>query len=313
MARRTFEEVSTITDEAAEAMDLIVSPTTSAGLATPLMNSLSDLERAAYANIAQEVGIEEYTQTEIEAMVTVEALRLTSGYGLMEVIARARYLRKIQENNMIANHPGDFHSLGDLGSYVGMSTTQISQVLDLVNIVFPFITNVLEKSVAEVWEEVGKAKLVELLPVLKVLITGEPSDTRSTQEKAERQLQDTEATWQTARADEMANMTETQLDETLRHAAAENVLEMGTLPTLEMRRQLPRRSYATHSGDRASAGRHPSGRSRIGRRSITDPSAPPERTHGSANVGLPNDPRQRQLEAARVPELRRLLRMLEGD
>lgn len=315
MTRRTFEEATTITDEAAQILDLVeYSPTTSNELATPLVGILGDLERSAYSNIAGQVAIEEYTQTELQAMVTVEALRLTSGLDLMAVIARAKYLRTIQEGNMIANHPGDFHSLGELAAHVGMSMTQISQTLDLVNIVFPFVQNELEMPIAQLWEDVGKSKLVEILPVLKVLITGEASDTRSTQAAADNMLEDTTATWRSARADEMEAMNEEELDRTLRHAAAEQVIELGTLPTREMRRQMrPERTAQIQATVLQQNGTHlvvsemDNAQFELFRRQL-------DRHMEEHTLELPADPRQRQIEAARVPELRRLLRMLEaGD
>jgi len=139
-----------------------------------------------------------YSEAEKEAMIVVEELRLVNGLDLAAVLLRVKFVRLIQQRNMVANHPGGYQSLQELARAQGISMTELSHDLDLVGVIFPYIQDTLGIPVAQLWEQMGRSNFKELIPVVKSIITGEPSPTASVQQAAERILDDVAATARSA-------------------------------------------------------------------------------------------------------------------
>ncbi len=171
MARRQFTELATIDEGAVQILEY--QPAANMELAGSLVGMRARIEEAARNNVLAATNGEHFSETEMQAMVTIESLKQVGGLELTAVLLRAYYLRAIQAGNMIANHPGGYTSLNEMAEDNGLSVAELSQTIDLVNIIFPFIQNNLGIPVAQLWEQVGKSKLRELVPVLKVIITGD--------------------------------------------------------------------------------------------------------------------------------------------
>ena len=148
------------------------------------------IEAAAEANVSELANGGTFTQTEIQAMTVVESLRQVNGLDFAAVILRAYYLRKVQEENALANHPARWTTLSQMADDNKISVAELSQTLDMVNIIFPYVSENIGKPPQQLWDDVGKSKLREMTPVLKSLITGEESDTASTRAGTERALEE---------------------------------------------------------------------------------------------------------------------------
>jgi len=111
-------------------------------------------------------------------MTIVEELKTINGIDLAALLMRAERVRKIISENMMTRHPAGYQTLDELARDNGMSSSELSNVLDLADTIFPYLTG-LGFNIPLLWEEVGKSKFRELTPILKSLITGEPSVTTS--------------------------------------------------------------------------------------------------------------------------------------
>lgn len=344
MARRQFNALATISDEAVAILDY--QPAESSTLAQSLVGLQQQIEAAAAENVISAItnegqSVSDYTETEMEAMVTVESLKLTGGLELTAVLLRAKYLRLIQSRNMVANHPGGYTSLQEMAEDNGISTAELSQTLDLVNVVFPYVQNVLGISPAQLWETVGKSKLRELVPVLKVIITGENSDTRSAQASADAILDGTAATllasaqgerYQVLNAlraardederravlrendlsEEGADQLQQEFAETVQQMAVDRLITDGmNLPVRRLRNILrPERT----DNIEATVIPMPNGQRLVTTIVDNDQYLLLQRRLGTYMeeqvFELPDDPRMRQIEAARIREIRALQRLL---
>jgi hypothetical protein len=136
---------------------------------------------AAQANY-DALGDDTYTETERMAMLKIEELRLVNGLDLAAVLLRAEYLQEIETNNLITRHPAGYTTLGEMAQDQGISLAELSQTLDLANVVFPYVEEHMNTTIPQLWEEIGKSNMRELVPVLKRIITGE--EARGTVEDA---------------------------------------------------------------------------------------------------------------------------------
>jgi hypothetical protein len=176
---------------APNAMILSYQPAQNRGLSTALVGLESQIEAAARANL--QIVLDQdpsYSETEQQAMLVIEELRQVNGLDLTAVLLRAKYLHIIEQNNLIARHPAGYQSMQEMASKQGISISELSQTLDLANIVFPYVENTLHIPIAVLWEEIGKGNMRELVPVLKTIITGQPSPTGTVNASAERILED---------------------------------------------------------------------------------------------------------------------------
>jgi len=247
MPRRTLEQVSTITDRAAEIIteNAIVEfqPAQNQDLARTFGGIRGAIETAAQANVnalIEESG-SQFAHIEVEALVAVEALKQVNGLDLTAVLLRAHYIRTIQERNLLANHPAEYTSIDHMARDNGMSSTDLFVTLDMVNIIFPFVQDELGIPVPLFWNNMGKSKIKEILPVLKAIITGEEPSRASTREAVERFVDDVTEIERTADPDvfnqledeelpeEERTVIEQELHQRIRRVAAERLIEQGEL------------------------------------------------------------------------------------
>jgi len=247
MPRRTLEQFSTITDRAAEIIteNAIVEfqPAQNQDLARTFGGIRGAIETAAQANVnalIEESG-SQFANVEVEALVAVEALKQVNGLDLTAVLLRAHYIRTIQERNLLANHPAEYTSIDHMARDNGMSSTDLFVTLDMVNVIFPFVQDELGIPVPLFWNNLGKSKIKEILPVLKAIITGEEPSRASTREAVERFVDDVTEIERTADPDVFAQLEtdvlqeeqrvvlQEELDQHIRRTAAERLIEQGEL------------------------------------------------------------------------------------
>lgn len=209
-----------------------VAPSTSLAIAQSFASLDDGIKEAAAANVRAfiEQSGQSFTATEIEAMTIVEELKTINGIDLAALLMRASRVRKIISENMMTRHPAGYQTLDELARDNGMSSSELSNVLDLADVIFPFL-NEMGFNIPLLWEEIGKSKFRELTPILKSLITGEPSNTTSVNQSIEVLRSEV---LQTAEASNIQ-----MNDEQIRNAIVTDLVENGrTLTNAELRRTI---------------------------------------------------------------------------
>jgi hypothetical protein len=155
----------------------VMQPSDNTQLSSVLNGLEEQLYNAARANMLQSVDPTQYTQSEIEAIVAVEQLRLVKGLDLAAIFLRRKLIRKIEEEALWSQHPNhdEFPNMATLAMRVGISKTQLTNEKTLCDIVFPYFTANLNMQPSEVFENMCRSNLTEILPILRVMITGEQS------------------------------------------------------------------------------------------------------------------------------------------
>jgi hypothetical protein len=282
-------------------------PATNTAMATALASLRGTIHNAAQANLdvvlAQDDG---FTATERQSMLLIEELRLVNGLDLAAVLHRAQILREIESTNAIANHPNGYSSMQEMAQDQGISTAELSQTLALANYIFPYVQEHMGIAVAQLWEQIGKSKLRELVPVLVSIITGEESTTATVRASVERILDDTAVTLRAAG--------QPYEDEDVRRAAVEELVENGiNLTTRQLRQHIRPERTDPIEGNIVTRNGH-----RVVVLEIADDGQMDmlvRKMGGSLNTqtfALPADARLRQQTALRIPGLREIMRMLEG-
>ena len=144
-------------------------------LANALDGLWASLERSAAFNITQAAGdsLSEYSQIEQRAMLLAEMLNQSKGLDLASVMLKGRILQEIEQDSLFSVHPGQYHTLEDLAKDQGIGISELSQIRDLYNIIFPWVRETLGMDIRVMWENIGKSNMRELVPILKRIITGE--------------------------------------------------------------------------------------------------------------------------------------------
>lgn len=143
------------------------------------MNSLwSSLERTAANNIqeaavAQGAELSTYSAIELRALLYAEMLDLSKGLGFAELMVQGRLLETMELESLHSVHPGGYTTLDELAQDQGISISELSQIRDLTGTIFPWVQDKLHMEPQALWNNVGKSKLRELVPLLKRTITGE--------------------------------------------------------------------------------------------------------------------------------------------
>lgn len=326
MARRATNAL-TITEGANTILD--IQPTQDPALSAALVGMRASIERAAQHNVEMaiaESGGGTYTDLELVSMVTIESLKQVGGLELTAILLRAMYLRMIQQGNMIANHPGQYTSLKDMAEDNGISTAELSQTLDMVNYVFPYCQTELGIPVAQLWELLGKSKLREITPIIKMMVSGEGSNTGTTRQSVERLMEDGAATFlASAQGEQYRNLDniedeelrmrlQHELDEIIRRNTIAEVVEVATvLPNERLRTHLrPDRTPLIPVTVINDDGTHT-----VLAKMDNDQFLLWQRFMGThveqQGWDVPDDDRQRQIEAARIAEIRYLMGLLRGQ
>jgi hypothetical protein len=163
------------------------------------LNSLRGaLHRAAAANVQAATEGGDFTQAEIMAMTTVEELRQVNVVDLAAVLMRGELLQRIERTSALTSHPGQYGSIREMAADQGISAAELSRTQALVNVIFPYIQEHLGLPIMQVYEQIGKSNMTELIPVLVCIITGEASASPAITQAARRIMDDTAATVQAA-------------------------------------------------------------------------------------------------------------------
>ena len=172
------------------------------------------------------------TDTEMETVITVQILKELNSIDLASLLLRYKYLRKIRDDNLVTRHPGQYASLAEVATDAGISVSELSRIVDLVEIVFPYLGSTLHMDIPTVWKEVGKSNFIDMLPVLKVLITGKQvTHSNQANESVQRFLDD-------AAAGYIAAEQEVPEEVELRMGVVRDIIERGT--------QLNNHEFRTH-------------------------------------------------------------------
>jgi hypothetical protein len=282
-------------------------PASNPALSSALVGLARDIHDAAWANVVQAMGADTgYSEIEKEAMLVIEELRQVNGLDLAAVLMRGAFLRQIIDHNLATHHPEGYRNEGEMARKQGISWTELNHVKDLCEIVFPYVTGVLHMELTQAWEDIGKSNFVELIPVIKQLITGEAGGVATVEHATETILNNVAATALAAG--------QTLDDAALRRAAIEQLLEDATVLNS---RQLRERVRPTRTANIPASIINVDGHKLIVMDIVDDgQNAMFQRLIGGHLdqdvTDLPADPHQRQVEAARVPVLRTLLGLLEG-
>lgn len=152
------------------------------------------LEEVAERNLG-EIDFEgtTYTQQQRRAIIKIETLRQVNGVDFAAVLLRGKLLREIINEGLWSIHPQGYASEEEMAATQGLSATEKSYILALTEIIFPYLEQI-GQNVGLLWEQLGKSKFFELIPVLRALITGEVPGRGSTHEAVMSILADIEAT-----------------------------------------------------------------------------------------------------------------------
>lgn len=231
------------TDTALTILDY--TPASNIVLAGALVGLREQIEAAAQANLDTVLATgEEYTETEKEAMLVIDQLRQVNGLDLTAVLLRAEYLERIERDNLIARHPGGYRTRDEMAKDQGINPAELSQTMDLARVIFPYVQDTLGIPIPVLWEAVGKTNLREVVPVMKSLITGQPSPTETVRASTDMLLDQVVASAQAA-GDDIDFESEDGHGELVRRAV-NTLLEDGiTLTSAQLRQRIRNRNAAT--------------------------------------------------------------------
>jgi len=201
-------------------------------LSNQLLSLKDELEAAARRNVQEWMEnnpSQSFTITEKKAMVKMEALRLAGDLTLAEVILRGEIIREIESYGLWSSHPMGFNSMEEAAAAQGITASEYSNIRDLCDIIFPYLVDQ-GYNVADLWESIGKSKFRELIPILKRVITNEPSTSQRVETIFENEINDIFAT--------AAATGENITEEAAREILLDQLLELGQLPVREMRQRI---------------------------------------------------------------------------
>ena len=306
----------------AENMQIVSGENELASSIYQLEQSIESVARQAVNDI---IGDDEYTETEIEAMVVGKKMELTNVLDLAAILFRGKFIGDIESGNLVMYHPGQYRNLEEMAEDNGVSKTELSKSINLVQIIFPRLLE-LGYDIPTVWANIGKSNLGEMVPVLRQLITGEESSSERVRNAVGNMLNDVAASAQVAN--------EELTEEEITNRAIQAIVRDGQeLSFRELRAQINGNEETPEPEDGQTATPDTTQaqpeRSRLdfgftGFR-INDDEAIVmtivtrqnldsfEQRFGIPNpVVLPTDPAQRQAELAQIPQVRRLLDFMSG-
>lgn len=209
----------------------VYAPSSNPVLGNRLLDFETDSERAARQNLETALATagssaDAYTGPEIRAMIKLEQLKLIGDLGFAEVLLRGKIINEIEREGLWSVHPEGYGSMQDAAKAQGISVSEYSDIRQLYNTIFPYITEHIETPLAILWEEIGKSNFRELIPFLARAITDERNQSQRVENVYEQMLNDIHAT--------DPELTE----EEGRHLVIEQLLEAGHLPNRQMRERI---------------------------------------------------------------------------
>jgi hypothetical protein len=100
-------------------------------------------------------------------------LNLSKGLGFAEIMVQGRIIETMERESLHSVHPGGYTTLEELAQDQGISVSEMSQIRDLTGTIFPWVKDHVGMEPQALWNDIGKSKLRELVPILKRTITGE--------------------------------------------------------------------------------------------------------------------------------------------
>jgi hypothetical protein len=134
------------------------------------------LQKSAAMSIAvaadeEEQTLGDFTAIEQRAMLQTEMLNQSKAMDFASVMLKGRILETISRESLHAAHPAGYATLEALAQDQGMSSSELSNTIDLTSVIFPWIDEHLDMSAELVYNQIGKSNLRELVPILKRVIT----------------------------------------------------------------------------------------------------------------------------------------------
>jgi hypothetical protein len=282
---------------------------TNLGLSTALLELRAGFEKAARQNLAATVTDPGFTDMEKLSILKWEQVKLIGGMDLAAVQLRGQLLKEIELDGLFSVHPNHYDSMEDAALQAGLSVTQYSNIRTMVDIVFPYMENVLGVNIAQWWEEIGKTNFTTVLPILRALATGQPPDRGSTLDNYEAVLNDTMASALASPDPEERHPDE----ETLRARAFDNLLNTAShvRTTRELQRHINQGRHTP--GINATIINNQGTRIFIAEMS-DDQYLALQRKLGpfldEQTFNLPADPQESHLMASQIPYVRNIARLI---
>jgi len=205
---------------------------TNAQISARLNAMLDSFESAAQQNVQaymDATGNNAFTITEKRALVKLEQLKLIGDLTLAEVMLRGEVIRQIENEGLWSSHPMQFNSMEEAAAAQGISQSEYSNIRDMCDVVFPYLTEA-GYNVPELWEEIGKSKFRELVPILKRAIMNEESRSTRVEQIFQNEMDDIFATASAAGQD---------IDDVeAREIMINQLIEAGLLPVRELRQRI---------------------------------------------------------------------------
>ena len=138
-----------------------------------LYGSLEKSAAMAISYVAEEDDreLDDFTAIEQRAMLQTEMLNQSKAMDFASVMLKGRILETISRESLHAAHPQGYATLEALAQDQGMSSSELSNTIDLTSVIFPWIDEHLEIPAEQVYNDIGKSNLRELVPILKRIIT----------------------------------------------------------------------------------------------------------------------------------------------
>jgi hypothetical protein len=279
-------------------------------MSTPMGEAIVGLDAAIRetARLEVEAFIEEtgetFTETELEALVVVQELSGINAVDLGVIILKASRIKHIQRGNLATRHPAGYQSLAELAAENGLSGSELSNILDWVDVIFPFLVE-LGFSIGVLWRRLGKSKFREITPILKVLVTGEPSGASTVNDAVDAILDNVAASTAVSGEDQLD-------DEAARMLGARWVVEQAENLTIpQLRREVRPTRTPVIQGSLIPVNNGEGGR--VAMMYLTHEQwILLHRVAGNhielLPIILPDDPELREEESRNIPEMRRILR-----
>jgi hypothetical protein len=209
-----------------EDTQLTVRVSENTGLSNTLMDLENAMERAARENLNAVLSgagtdLAQYTELEQMAMVVGEKLRLVDGLDLAAIMLRGKLLHQIEDQALFTVHPEHFDTLEAMAQAQNISLSELSDIRQMYDVVFPYIETTLGMSVAEAWDRIGKSNFRALVPYLKAIITGDQPARGSTRDNYNRILDETAASLMAQNSGVRPD------DQTIRRQAVDDLLLAG--------------------------------------------------------------------------------------
>jgi len=130
-----------------------------------------------------------FSELEQKAIIQVEKLKATSRIEFSNTLLRGKIIEGIDRLGLYSVHPNKYRTLEEMAQDVGISITQLSNITALYGYVFPYLQSSLSMSADEIWQ-ISRANMSEVLPHLRMLISGEDSKSSSVRDSVSKILEE---------------------------------------------------------------------------------------------------------------------------